>query len=136
ICETLREFDVGPAVSKQRRAGDDLTRAGGQHVARALDGPDAAADSTGERRRDLADDRQVVAGPHCRVEVDDLRLREPLEAAHPLEDVLVAYRETLALDELYDGAGLKVDGRDQHQRRTGMPPARRWVFRFFTLVSA
>ena len=102
----LRELEVGLAVLEERRAGDDLLRAGGEHLLRALDGADAAADAARERAGDLPDEREVVAGAHRGVEVDHLHLREALEPPHPAEDVLVPDREALALDELHDGAAL------------------------------
>ena len=85
VGQRLGEVEIGPPVLEQRRAGDDLLGAGGEDLLRALDRSNAAADAAGQRRRDLADDREVVAGAHRGVEVDDLHLREPLEPAHPLE---------------------------------------------------
>ena len=75
--------EVGPAVLEQRRADDDLLRAGGEDSLRALDGPDAAADAARQRAGDLPDEREVVADAHRRVEIDHLHLREALEPPHP-----------------------------------------------------
>ena len=77
-----------------------------ENVLRAFDGADAAADAARERaaiRRTMA---QVVALAHGRVEIDDLHLGEALEALHPLEHVVVADGEPLALHELHDRAVL------------------------------
>src|SRR5580765_4469053 len=115
VREALRKLEIGTAVFEERRADDDLARAGRQHVASTLGRPDAAANPARQRRRDLSNDRQVVAGTHCRVEIDDLHLREAFEAAHPLEDVFVANREPLALDKLDDRAALKIDRWNQHR---------------------
>ena len=58
--------------------------------------------------------REVVAGAHRGVEVDDLHLREALEPPHPAKDVLVPDREPLALHELHDRAAFEIDGGNQH----------------------
>ena len=68
-------------------------------------------------RRDLADDGEVVALAHRGVEIDHLHLGKALEPPHPPEDVVVSDGEALALDELNDGAALKIDRRNQHHGR-------------------
>ena len=118
VGQRFREGEIGLSVLEERRPGDDLLRAGGEHVRGALDGADAAADAAGERRRDLPDEREVVAGAHRGIEIDHLHLRELREPAHPPEDVVVPDREPLALDELDDGAALEIDGGNQHQIRS------------------
>ena len=45
------EHEIGLAVLEERRAGDDLLRAGREDVARAFDGADAAADAARAARR-------------------------------------------------------------------------------------
>ena len=58
---------------------------------------------------DLANQREVVADAHRRVEVDDLNLGEPLEPPDPPEHVVVPDGKALALNELDDGAVLEID---------------------------
>jgi hypothetical protein len=64
--------------------------------------------------RDVSHEREVVAGAHRCVEIDDLHLLEALEAAHPLLHVGVADGEALALHELHDGAVFEIDRWNQH----------------------
>ena len=115
VGQLLRELEVGLAVLEERRPGDDLPGARRQHVARAFDRADAAADAARQGARDLADDVEVVALAHGGVQVDHLHLREALEPPHPAKDVLVPDGEALALHELHDGAVLQIDRRNQHQ---------------------
>src|SRR5439155_25427756 len=84
-------------------------------LARAIGRADTAADPARQRARDLTDETEVVPDPHRGVEVDHLHLRELLEPPHPPEHVVVADRETLALDELNHGAALEIDGGDEHR---------------------
>src|SRR5262245_8977408 len=102
------------AVLEKGGARDDLLCASRQDVARAFGGPHAAADPAGQGRSDAPYDRQVVSDVHGGVEVDHLHLRKTLESRHPGEDVVVAYRQLLALNELDDGAALQVDRGNQH----------------------
>src|SRR5439155_9183546 len=114
VAEPLREREVRLSILEERRAGDDLLRAGGKHVLRAIEGADAASDAARDCAGDLPHDREVVATVQRRVQIDDLHFREALEPAHPAKDVIVLDREPLALHELHDGAALEIDGRDQH----------------------
>ena len=76
---------------------------------------DAAADAARQCRGDLPHDREVVAGAHGGVEIDDLHLRETFEPPHPAEHVIVSDGEPLALHELDDGAVLEIDRGNQHR---------------------
>ena len=78
--------------------------ASGEQIAGTLHGAHAAAHPAGEPTGDLPHEREVVAHPHGRVQVDHLHLGEALEALHPSEYVVVSDREPLALDELDDRA--------------------------------
>src|SRR3954468_13785303 len=70
--ERPRERHVRLGVLEQRGAGDDLTGPGREYLTSTVDSPDAAADSAGERRSNLSNDVQVVAGADRGIEVDDL----------------------------------------------------------------
>src|SRR4029077_11734891 len=97
--QLFRKVEVGLAVPEKRGPGDDLPGSGRQHVACALDRPDAAPDAARQGARDLPDDIDVVALAHGGIQVDYLHLREALESPHPAKDVLVPDGEALALDE-------------------------------------
>ena len=107
--ERARERDVRRVFCEQRRARDDLVGTRGEHVCRARHAADAAADAAAQRPGDLPHEREVVAGAHRRVEIDDLDFWKPLEPPHPLLHVVVFDREPLALHELHDGAVLEID---------------------------
>src|SRR5205823_9598488 len=104
VGQPLREIQIRLAVFEKGRARDDLLRAGREYVPGALGRANAAADAAGERRRNLFDDRQVVAAAHRRVEIDHLNFLKPGEPSHPFEDVIVPDREPITLDELNDRA--------------------------------
>ena len=54
VGERPGEREIDRAVAKERRAGDDRVRAGGEHLARALDAANAAADPAGQPAADAA----------------------------------------------------------------------------------
>src|SRR5206468_6386235 len=109
VGELARELKMRAPILEEGRARNNLFRAGGKYVLRARDGANAAADATRERPRDLPDEREIVAGVFCGVEVDHLHLREAGEPSHPAKHIVVFDREALALNELDDGAGLQID---------------------------
>ena len=74
--ELAREPKIGPPILEEGRARDDLFGAGGEHLLRARDGANAAAHAARERSGDLLDEREIVAGAFCGVEIDYLHLRE------------------------------------------------------------
>ena len=111
---------------------------GVEQLLRAIGRAYATADATREPAADVSYDGGVVTAPHRGVEIDDLHFRKALESSDPVKHVAVFDGEPLALHELHDGAGLEVDGWDQHvaYRRTGIPRCFKCSFSPRTLVSA
>src|SRR5439155_6689001 len=144
VAQAFGKRQVWTSVLEQGRAGDDLPRAGREKVLRARDAAHAAAHAARERCRDRAHEREVIARPGRRAEIDDLDFWKRGESTHPREYVLVADCEPFALNQLDDGAALKVDRGNQHATasatktrkhekplhiRTGMRWSRRYSFR-------
>ncbi len=115
--QRARKDQIRPPGLEQRRTGDDFTRAGREHLVRALDGTDAAANAACQRPGDLPNQRQVVAAAHRRVEIDHLDLRKSLEPSYPMKHIAVLEREPFALHELDDGAVSQINRGDQHNQR-------------------
>ena len=138
VGQLLREGEVGPTVAEERRADDDVRRAGVEHLAGAIDGADPAANATGPRPAGVPDQRVVAARSDRRVEIDQLQLGEAGEPRNPPVEVRVLERQPLALHELHDLLAAQVDRRNQHESYclTGMPRACRWRFSPDTLCSA
>jgi hypothetical protein len=84
-------------------------------LSRPLDSPNATANTTRELTCNLLHDGEIVPHAHGRVEIDDLNLGKRRESAYPSGYILIADREPLALNKLNDRAGLKIDGRYEHQ---------------------
>ena len=109
VGECAREGDVDRAVAEERGAGDDGVRSGREHVLRALDAANTAADAAGQPPADGRDHRRVVAASTRGVEVDQLDARKAGEALDPRLGVGRFDGEPLALHELHDVAVLEID---------------------------
>ena len=113
VIDHLRELAVGGAA-EQARSGDHRLRARGDQFLRAPHAADAAADPAGQPRRDLVDQRVVVAARHRGVEIDQLHLRKLRELLDPAVEIVGGNGELVALHELHDAATLEIDRRNQH----------------------
>ena len=114
--ERAGDIDLHAGGVEERRADDHVGGAGLEHALGALDRADAAADAAGQTRADLA--HEIVVRPFTLggVEVDELDLAAPFEAADPGVEIVALDGELLTLDELHDAAALEVDGRNEHGR--------------------
>ena len=118
VGQRLREREIGRAVLEQRRAGDDLLRAGGEHVARALDGADAAADAARQAPAICRTSARLSPLPIAASRSITCTLGNCSKRRTQRNDVVVSDRELLALHQLDDGAALEIDGGNQHGQKS------------------
>ena len=102
------------AVPEQRRPDDHVGGSLGEHVPRALDRPDAPADTAHPLTTDVLHQRVVVPGPDGGVQIDQLQLGKRGKAPDPPVEIGILQGEALTLDELDDFAVAEVDGGNQH----------------------
>jgi hypothetical protein len=120
-------------LAKSGAANDELVGAPFGDFHGAGDGANAAADAHFEviffagLEAELLGEGVVVAGADSGVEVDDVEPLVGLEFFEEAEDVGDGEFALAAVDELDGLAGLEVDARDQHGRRTSIC----WVERNF-----
>ena len=114
VIDHLREIAVG-RTAEQARPRDHRLRAGVDEFLGAPHAAHAAADSAGELRRDLLDERIVVAARHRGVEIDQLDFGELRKLGDPAVEIVGGNREFVTLNELDDAPALQINRRNQHK---------------------
>ena len=114
ISQASGKDKIRTATLEEGRPRDDLLGARRQKVFGPRDAPNPAAHAARQPARDLTHERHIVPDAHRRIEVDDLHLREALEAPHPAKHILVSQGEPFALNELDDRTVLQINGWNEH----------------------